>query len=186
MTEITVATVPPPIERFVLHWGDMGGCWGVNRSVGQIHAFLYVAERPLTAEDLATTLGMARSNVSTSLKELQAWGLVRRVPILGDRREHFEAETDIWEVAARIAAGRKAREIDPALATLRACVEAAQADPATHRIAVERLKRMLEFTETITRWYEQMTAVPRPKLLAMIRLGAKLAALLPDGAKKKA
>jgi len=180
MTETTATAVSEPLQRFILHWGDMGGHWGVNRSVGQIHALLYVSERPVTAEEIAGQLGLARSNVSNSLKELQAWGLVRRVPILGDRREHFEAEADIWEVAAKIAAGRKEREIDPALATLRACVQAAEADPATHRAAVERLRRMLEFTETLTRWYEQMTAVPRPKLMALIRLGAKIAALLPD------
>lgn len=180
MTEITASPVPEPLQRFVLHWGDLGGYWGVNRSVGQIHALLYVAERPLTAEQVANTLGLARSNVSNSLKELQAWGLVRRVPILGDRREHFEAETDIWEVAAKIVAGRKEREIDPALATLRACVQAAEDDPAAGRVAVERLRRMLEFTETLTRWYEQMVTVPRPKLMALIRLGARIAVLLPQ------
>src|SRR5207253_3029790 len=111
MTEIT--KLPDLIERFVLHWGDMGAFWGVNRSVAQIHAYLYVSETPKTAEDIATTLGMARSNVSNSMTELQAWGLIRRIPILGDRRDHFEAETDVWEIASRITAGRKAREIDP-------------------------------------------------------------------------
>src|SRR5437868_5218241 len=109
----------PTIERFVLQWGDMGGKWGVNRSVAQIHALLYLSERPLTAEDIADQLGLARSNVSNSIKELQAWNLIRRVPIKGDRREHFEAEVDPWEIFARIAAGRKEREIDPAIAALR-------------------------------------------------------------------
>ncbi len=123
MTEITVSNdLPPAIRRFVLQWGDMGGQWGVNRSVSQIHALLYLAEKPLTAEDIAETLAMARSNVSNSLKELQGWGLVRRVPVLGDRRDHFEADTDIWSIAAKIAAGRKERELDPAIAALEACV----------------------------------------------------------------
>src|SRR4029077_682466 len=121
--------LPPAIERFVLHWGDMGGKWGVNRSVSQIHALLYLPDRPLTAEDIAEMLGLARSNVSNSIKELQAWDLIRRVPIRGDRREHFEAETDGWERFARIAAGRKEREIDPAVAALRACVADAAGDP---------------------------------------------------------
>src|SRR3954453_20612736 len=101
--------LPAPVERFVLHWGDMGSEWGVNRSVSQIHALLYLSERPLTADEIAERLGLARSNVSASIKELLAWSLIRRVPVRGDRRDHFEAETDIWEVAARIAARRKGR-----------------------------------------------------------------------------
>src|ERR1700721_1811059 len=123
MTEISVIRkLPPAIEQFVLHWGDMGGQWGVNRSVSQIHALLYLAERPLTADDIAATLGMARSNVSNSIKELLAWNLIRRVPIKGDRRDHFEAETDIWQVFLRIAVGRKEREIDPPIAVLKSLV----------------------------------------------------------------
>ena len=116
MTEITDNRkhLPLALERFVLHWGEMGGQWGVNRSVSQIHALLYLSERPLTADEIADTLGLARSNVSNSIKELLGWNLIRRVPIRGDRRDHFEAETDIWEVFLRIAAGRKEREIDPA------------------------------------------------------------------------
>jgi len=178
--------IPAPIERFVLHWGEMGGFWGVNRSVGQIHAFLYVAERPLTAEEISAELGMARSNVSTSLKELQSWGLVRRVPIKGERKEHFEAETDVWEMATRIAAGRKQREIDPAVATLRLCLEEAAAYPSMSKVQIERLEKLLEFTQSLTRFYEQMNAVARPQLMALIRLGAKIVTLLPDFKTKKA
>src|SRR3954454_20174655 len=128
MTEISLATkpLPPALERFVLHWGDMGSQWGVNRSVAQIQALLYLSERPLTAEQIAETLVMARSNVSNSLKELLGWRLIRRVPIMSDRRDHFEAETDIWEVFTRIAAGRKEREIDPAIAALKACLAEAE------------------------------------------------------------
>src|SRR3954447_22814064 len=108
MTEITVETrLPPAVERFILHWGDLGGQWGVNRSVAQIHALLYLSDQPLTAEEIAETLGMARSNVSNSLKELAGWKLVRRVPVFGDRRDHYEAETDLWEMVTRIAQGRK-------------------------------------------------------------------------------
>lgn len=179
MTEIQ--KIPAPIERFVLHWGEMGGFWGVNRSVAQIHAFLMTAEKPMTAEDIALTLEMARSNVSNSLKELLAWNLIRRVPVRGDRRDHFEAEVDVWEVASRIAAGRKAKEIDPALETLRACVADAEKDPAVHPVALKRLKEMLEFTETIDRWYGQITTVARPKLMALLKLGARIAALIPGG-----
>src|ERR1700755_1655096 len=122
MTEITdKKKLPPAIQRFILHWGDMGDEWGVNRSVSQIHGLLYLAEAPMTAEDIADTLGMARSNVSNSIKELLSWGLIRRVPILGDRRDHFEAETDIWEVAGGVGAGRKEAGDRPAGAPPRHC-----------------------------------------------------------------
>ena len=183
ISDVSVVTetrkLPDAIERFVLHWGEMGGFWGVNRSVAQIHAFLMTADKPLTAEDIAVTLEMARSNVSNSLKELQNWNLVRRVPVRGDRRDHFEAEVDVWEVASRIAAGRKAKEIDPALETLRACVAEAEVDPTVHPVALKRLREMLEFTEMIDRWYDQITTVARPKLMALLKLGARIAALIP-------
>jgi DNA-binding transcriptional regulator GbsR (MarR family) len=185
MTETTDnKKFPPAVERFILYWGEMGDRWGVNRSVSQIHGLLYLAEKPMTAEDIAETLGMARSNVSNSLKELLAWNLIRRVPVLGDRRDHFEAETDIWEVAARIAAGRKEREIDPALAALRACVSEAADDPAISKVAAKRLKDMLTFTELVDRWYVQMLNVPRPRLISLIKLGEKIVSLLPGGKAK--
>jgi DNA-binding transcriptional regulator GbsR (MarR family) len=139
----------------------------------------------MTAEDIADTLGMARSNVSNSIKELLSWNLIRRAPILGDRRDHFEAETDIWEVAARIAAGRKEREIDPAIDALRACVSDAADDPTMSPVASKRLKEMLAFTELVDRWYMQMLNVPRPKLVALIRLGEKIISFLPTGRGKQ-
>ena len=183
MTEITVkkAKLPAAMEAFILQWGDLGGQWGVNRSVSQIQALLYLSERPLTAEDIAEALGMARSNVSNSLKELLHWELIRRVPILGERRDHYEAETDIWELLVRIAAARKEREIDPAMAALRACLAQAKGDPAIHPIAIRRLGEMLAFTETLDGWYAQMLRLPRAKLAALLRLGAKVATFLPLG-----
>jgi DNA-binding transcriptional regulator GbsR (MarR family) len=185
MTEITEKPVklPGPVERFVLQWGDMGGQWGVNRSVSQIHALLYLSERPLTAEEIAAALGLARSNVSNSIKELMAWNLIRRVPVKGDRREHFEAETDPWEIAMRIAAIRKERELDPALDALRACVADAERDPKLHPVAGKRLKDMLAFVDTLDRWHAQMLTVPKPKLAALIRLGTRIVSLLPLGKK---
>ena len=181
MTEITdeQGSLSQAAERFVLQWGDMGGQWGVNRSVSQIHALLYLAEKPLTAEDIAETLAMAPSTVSNSLKELQGWGLIRRVPVLGDRRDHFEADTDVWSIAAKIAAGRRERELDPAIAALRACVAEAEGDPKLSAVAAARLRAMLDFTTTMTGWFDQMTNVPRPTLTALIRLGARIAAFLP-------
>ena len=186
MTEITekTAKLPAPVERFILHWGDMGSQWGVNRSVSQIHALLYLSERPLTAEEIAASLGLARSNVSTSIRELMAWNLIRRVPVKGDRRDHFEAEADLWEIAMRIAAVRKERELDPAVDALKACVAEADRDPKLHPVAGKRLKDMLAFVETLDRWYAQMLTVPKPKLAALIRLGTRIVSLLPLGKQK--
>src|SRR5258708_3776860 len=183
MTETTETPkrLPVAMERFILHWGDPGGRWAVNRSVSQIHALLYLSDRPRTAEEIADLLGLARSNVSNSIKELMAWNLIRRVPIKGDRREHFEAETDIWGMFARISAGRKERELDPAIAALRACVAEAQGDAAVHPVASERLKAMLDFVETLDRWYVQMLTVPKQKLAALIRLGTRIVRFLPGG-----
>lgn len=192
MTEITKIDdalrprdLAPAIEHFVLQWGDMGGKWGVNRSVAQIHALLYVSERPLTAEDIAERLGLARSNVSNSIKELQAWNLIRRVPIRGDRREHFEAEADPWEIFARIAAGRKEREIDPAIAALRICRAEAEGDSKISPVALARINALLEFVDTMDRWYGQMKVIPRSQIAAMVRLGAKVVSLLSFGKRKK-
>lgn len=185
MTEIEEShaiLLPEAVQRFVVHWGAMGDHWGVNRSVSQVHALLYVAEKPLTAEAIATALGMARSNVSTSLKELLAWDLIRRSPVFGDRRDFFEAETDIWTMVTRIAAGRKARELDPAAAALRDCLSAAAADKTVSPLAVSRLKEMLEFVERSSRWYEQMLALPRSQVTALMKMGGGIARLLGRGA----
>ena len=186
MTEITntAKDLPPAVQRFILHWGDMGGQWGVNRSVAQIHALLYLSERPLTAEDIAETLGLARSNVSNSIKELLAWKLIRRIPVLGDRRDHFEAETDIWDMVTRIAQGRKAREIDPAAEALRACMAEAEGDRRISPVAVARLKEMLDFVATVNRWYDQMLGVPKNKLVALIKMGSKVVRILAPGGGK--
>jgi len=177
--------LPAALEHFILQWGDMGGKWGVNRSVAQIHALLYVLGRPATADEIADQLALARSNVSNSIKELQAWNLIRRVPIKGDRREHFEAEADPWEIFARIAAGRKEREIDPAIAALRACRAEAIGDAKIHPVAQARLNALLEFVDTMDRWYGQMQAVPRSQIAALVRLGAKIVSLLSLGRAKK-
>ena len=144
MTEIsgTHEKLPAAIQRFVLHWGEMGGQWGVNRSVSQIHALLYLSERPLTAEEIAETLGMARSNVSNSLKELLGWNLIRRVPIMSARRDHFEAIQDISQLFRVIVEERKRRELDPTIALLR---ELSVEDPKTSAHVRQRLKSTLAF-----------------------------------------
>lgn len=186
MTELTKTTgLPDALEQFVLHWGDLGGVWGVNRSVSQIHALLYVSVEPQTAEDIASTLGLARSNVSNSIKELLIWNLIRRIPIKGDRRDHFVAETDVWEIARRIAQMRKAREFDPAMQALNACVESAGSDASIPDAATERLKAMLAFMDAADTWCEQMLRVPSAKLSAMVRMGPKLANFLPSNRQRR-
>ena len=175
-------TLPAPVEKFILHWGDMGNHWGVNRSIAQIHALLYLSDRPLTADRIAAQLGIARSGVSNSLRELVNWKLVRRVPVRGDRRDHFEAETDLWEVVQRIAEGRKAREIDPARAALKECVAAAENDPDVDGTAMTRLADMMAFIETMNSWYEQMLTLPKTSWVALISLGSQVVrALRPGG-----
>jgi DNA-binding transcriptional regulator GbsR (MarR family) len=173
--------LPSAVARFVLHWGDMGGQWGINRSVAQIHALLYLSERPLTAEDIAEALGLARSNVSNSIKELIGWKLIRRVPVMGDRRDHFEAETDLMEMVTRIVQGRKEREIDPAAEVLRACVADAQNDLRINPVALKRLKEMLEFVELLSRWYDQMLKLPASTIISLVRMGSKITKLVPFG-----
>jgi len=185
MTETTVITdLPAATQQFILCWGDMGAQWGVNRSIAQIQALLYLSPRPLTAEEIADTLALARSNVSNSIRQLQIWGLIRRVPVLGDRRDFFEAETDVWAMAAKIAAVRKEREIDPALRALEACVAAADADKTMDPEARRRLTEMRAFTESMSNWYEQVTKIPRPKLMSLIRLGSKIINFLPTAKAK--
>lgn len=187
MTEIIEQAnrMPEPIERFVLQWGDMGTQWGVNRSVAQIHALLYLSERPMNAEEIAETLDMARSNVSNSLKELQNWKIIRREPIPGDRRDHFVAETDVWTMAKRIASVRKEREIDPALETLNTCLADAENNPRISKVQIERLEAMHDFTSTMDRWYGQMLNVPTPMLSRLIRMGDRVVSLLGLSGKQK-
>lgn len=166
--------MPAAVERFILHWGDMGGQWGVNRSVAQIHALLYLSDRPLPAEDIALTLGIARSNVSTSLKELLGWRLISRVPIAGDRRDHFEAEVDIWEMVTRISQVRKEREIDPAAQVLHRCLAEAEGDPKVSPVALKRLKAMMDFMETVDRWYGQMIRLPKSQAFTLLKMGGRI------------
>ena len=186
MTEITDSNVilPEAVKRFVLEWGNLGDRWGVNRSVSQIHALLYASKKPLAAEEIADVLGIARSNVSNSLRELQSWNIIRSVPILGDRRTFYTAETDLWNLVSRIAAGRKARELDPAAAALRECVEMTREDESVDPVVQLRLREMLDFVERLSRWYDQMIVLPRSKITTLMKLGGGIARLLDRSGKK--
>lgn len=185
MTEITDTpkVLPDPVRQFVLHWGKLGERWGVNRSVSQIHALLYASAQAMTADEIADTLGIARSNVSTSLKELQGWEIVRSVAVMGDRRTFYEAETDLWTLVTRIAAGRKARELDPAAAALRDCVAAAEGDKGIDPVATKRLREMLDFVERTSRWYEQMLKLPKTQVAMLMKLGGGVVRLLDRSGK---
>lgn len=166
-------------RAFILHWGEMGTQWGVNRSVAQVHAMLYLSDRPIDAETICETLGLARSNVSTALKELQGYNLIRRTHVEGDRRDHFVAETDLWEMLLRIAAERKKREVDPTIQLLGALAERIKADPDAPALLLERVGRMHEFISTLTNWYDQVRRLPRPTLVTLMKLGARVARFIP-------
>lgn len=170
----------PVMHRYIVHWGEMGTRWGINRSVAQIHALLYLAPAALHADEIAETLGIARSNVSVGLKELLAWQLVHVTHTLGDRRDYFAAEKDPWEVVRVIVEGRKRREIDPTLAFLRDCVDAFDKDGETPPEVRERIAAQLEFIETLTRWYDSIKGLPRKTLLKMMRLGQKIAKVIGE------
>lgn len=161
----------------------MGSRWGVNRTIAQIHALLYLSSSPLPAEDIARALSVARSNVSTSLRELHSYGLIKVTHRLGDRRDHFEAITDVWELFAVILDQRKRREIDPTLAVLRQCADEADKDDKTDELTKERIAQMLDFIEQTTAWYEQMRSVPKPVVMKLIALGAKVTRFVSPGKK---
>ena len=156
----------------------MGTKWGINRTVAQIHALLFISPRPLHAEEIAETLQVARSNVSTSLKELQAWGIVRRVHVLGDSRDHFESLKDVWEMFRIVLDERKKREIDPTVAVLRECLAQAETDGKTDEYAQTKLRELTEFLEVNSTWYEQIRRWPASALTKFLKLGDKTRKLL--------
>ena len=166
------------MEKFIVHWGEMGTRWGVNRTVAQIHALLYLSPKPLNAEEISDTLGVARSNVSTSLKELQSWGLVKVNHVLGDRRDHFETMKDLWDIFTCVVEERKKREIDPTLTLLRQCELEASEDTQTPEEIKKRIAAMTDFLETLSTWYEQMSSIPRDSLLKRMKLGSKITKFL--------
>lgn len=170
----------PAMQAFILHWGEMGAKWGVNRSVAQIHALLHIATDPLDAEEIADTLGLARSNVSTGLKELQGWKLVKATRALGDRRDTFTSVQDMFDLASVVVEGRREREFAPTIAALRDVAVEAEAD-ATPAAVKARMKETLETMQMFDDWYRDMSRLPRGVQMAMLKLGAKLARFIPKG-----
>jgi DNA-binding transcriptional regulator GbsR (MarR family) len=180
MTEQTKARLTPVQQKFIVHWGEMGARWGINRTVAQIHALLFLSPTPLNAEDIAATLGVARSNVSTSLRELQGWGIVRITHLLGDRRDHFESMKDVWEMFRIIVDERKKREADPTLAMLREAVAETKKPGAADTYTRERLADMLQFFEVMTSWCEQTRKLSTPAVIRMVKMGNRFAKMLGE------
>lgn len=168
----------PTTEKFILHWGEMGAQWGVSRSVAQIHALLYLSEDPLHAEQISVLLGLARSNVSTSIRELLNWRLIERTQVLGDRRDHYNAIKDNWEIIMRISEGRKAREFDPTLRHLKMVATTKQAKEELSDLQRAQISELVDFMETMTNWYDDIRSVPKKQLLRMMKMGSKIVRLI--------
>ncbi len=174
------------MQKYILHWGEMGTRWGVNRTVSQIHALLYLSPEALNAEEIAESLSIARSNVSTSIKELQSWGLVAIEPVLGDRRDYFVARGDTWELLMTILEERKKRELEPTLTLLRQCMLEMEHDNETPQQVKDRIESMLTFVSTLTDWFDQVKNLPRATLIKLMKMGATIAKLAPAKGGKSA
>lgn len=178
-----MATLSDVQRQYVLHWGEMGTRWGINRTVAQIHALLFLSPKPLPADEIAETLNVARSNVSTSIRELESWGIVRPVHVLGERREHYESMKDVWEMFRLIVEQRKRREVDPTLQLLRGCLAQLGAGSGTDVYTRERLASMAEFFETATAAYSEVSQVSSPTLRRLLGMRGKIRRLLGGRAK---
>src|SRR5215471_2714488 len=171
----------PVQQKFVLHWGEMGTRWGINRTVAQIHALLYISPKPLNAEEIAETLGVARSNVSNSLRELQSWRIVKLVHVLGDKRDHFESMKNVWEMFRIVLDERKRREIDPTIAVLEECTAEAARDKDTDPYTQERLRELQRFFETTSAWYMQLGKLPPAAMMKILNAKEKVLKTLGVG-----
>jgi DNA-binding transcriptional regulator GbsR (MarR family) len=178
MTDTTKATLSPVAQKFILHWGEMGTRWGINRTVAQVHALLFLSPVPMPADEISTTLAVARSNVSTCLRELQGWGIVRVVHVLGDRRDHFESLKDVWEIFRIVSEERKRREIDPTLRVLAECVAESKTNAQGDPYARERMESMLEFLTVMTGLFDEVLRMPTAALKGVGKLRGKVVTLL--------
>jgi DNA-binding transcriptional regulator GbsR (MarR family) len=178
MSVPTKNSLTPVAQKFILHWGEMGTRWGINRTVAQVHALLFLSPQPLPADEISETLAVARSNVSTSLRELQGWRIVRVVHVLGDRRDHFESIKDVWEIFRIVSEERKRREIDPTLNVLAECVREVKSNPQGDAYTRERLETMLEFLTAMTGLFEEIIRMPTGALKGVVKLRGKVITLL--------
>jgi DNA-binding transcriptional regulator GbsR (MarR family) len=162
------------IQKMVVHWGEMGARWGISRTVAQIHALLYFSQKPLTADEIVAELGVARSHVSNSLRELQTWGVIKSVHILGDRREHFETIKDVWQMFEILLDERKRRELDPTLKVLRETTAQLESGAPAEPHVRQRLAEMLEFFELMDGWFGDVRRLPLSSRVKLVKLGASL------------
>ena len=167
-------------QQFILHWGEMSSRWGINRSVAQIHALLYLSEEPLNAGQIADQLSIARSNVSNSLRELQAWGIVRVVHRLGDRRDYYESVADVWTMFVSILEQKKRREIDPTVDVLRACIAQHETEDSHDAFARDRMRDLLELLDMIGSWYDQMRTLSPASQRRVLSMGRKLTKIVGE------
>ncbi|MFW2177678.1 MULTISPECIES: GbsR/MarR family transcriptional regulator [unclassified Moraxella] len=163
----------PTTEKFVLHWGEMGSKWGVNRTVAQIHALLYLVGKPMNAEEIQETLGVARSNVSNSIKELQMLNLVQTVHTMGDRRDYFTTSTDVWELAKVIVEERYRRELAPTVTFLQELMETPEFQQENKEVQ-QRIKDTHNFVDTLTSWANEMLKLSTGTLNRILKLGATI------------
>ena len=171
-------TIPPISRKFILHWGEMGVRWGINRTMAQIHALLFLSEVPLNAEEICETLDLARSNVSVALKDLQGWGIIKMVHLSGDRRDHFESMKDVFEMFRTIAIERKRREVDPTLKLINDCLDDSGKPKASDAYVRERLESMKEFFELALNFTSQVERMSTPSLVRVAKMGDKALKLL--------
>jgi len=165
-------------QKFIIHWGEMGSRWGINRTIAQIHALLYISSEPLTAEEISETLGVARSTVSTGLRELQSWNVVKIVHVLGDRRDHFEVMGDVWEMFRAVINERKRREIDPALSVLRETVAEIEENGDHGDPAHTKMKEMLDVFETASQIYDRADKLSTSTLVRIAKSGDAISRIL--------
>lgn len=175
--KVKMNTMSPLVRSFVAHFGEMGSRWGINRTVGQIYALIYMSPRPLNADDIAEALEFSRSNVSMGLKELQSWRLVRLKHLPGDRREYFEAPSDAWEIFRTLAEERRRREIEPTLTMLRNALLEAPSTP-DDAIAQERMQGMHDLIELMMTWFDDVQRMDAKTLSQLMKLGSKVGKLL--------
>jgi len=164
--------------NFVLRYGELASHWGLNKTEAQIHGLLFVSDRPLTADEITKTLSVARSNVSSSLKELQQWGIVRTVHTVGDRRDHFESVKDVWELFKTFVDEQKRREIDPVVRMLETTQAQLESEGGTGAHAKDQVTEMLEFFRVMVSWYQEMKGLPLPVIKNFLKLGSKAAKVL--------
>ncbi len=169
--------LPPLNRQFVAHFGEMGSRWGINRTVGQIYALIFLSPQALNADEIAETLEFSRSNVSMGLKELQSWRLVKLLHRTGDRREYFEAPSDVWEIFRVLAEERRRREIEPTLTMLRnALLEEPGSDAERH--ALQRMREMHELIDRLVTWFDDVQKLSPQTAMQLMGMGAKVTKVL--------